>query len=233
MFLSHEPSTPDRNLYPLEIIIFPVLIPLVRTCLIALTFSGLPQSNPAAPRPATPAAGQETEHGVEGNLATILQSGSTNTRSYKVVIHNDGSATAEISGAPAIRKSEPATSQQFPPGTINTRIMRRLLAEIGDVGKIPTGGCAKSASFGTRTQITYAGKTRRPAMRPAAGIGRGRGAPASFERVEQIRADNLESTENQQQAHQLNPVSSAPESSSRQLTRLLRQWHLLDQYGRR
>jgi hypothetical protein len=37
--------------------------------------------------------------------------------------------------------------------------MRRLLAEIGDVGKIPTGGCAKSASFGTRTQITYAGKT--------------------------------------------------------------------------
>jgi len=142
-----------------------VLIPLVRTCLIAVTFAGLSQSNPAAPRPVTPdgqampAAGQETEHGVEGNLATILQSGSTNTRSYKVVIRNDGSATAEISGAPAIRKSEPATSQQFPAGTINTKIMRRLLAEIGDVGKIPTGGCAKSASFGTRTQITYAGKT--------------------------------------------------------------------------
>ena len=142
-----------------------MLIPLVRTCLIALTFAGLSLSNPAAPRPVTPdgqampAAGQETEHGVEGNLATILQSGSTNTRSYKVVIHNDGSATAEISDAPAIRKSEPATSQQFPPGTINTKIMRRLLAEIGDVGKIPTGGCAKSASFGTRTQITYASKT--------------------------------------------------------------------------
>ena len=142
-----------------------MLIPLVRTCLIALAFAGLSQSNPVAPRPVTPdgqampAAGQETEHGVEGNLATILQSGSTNTRSYKVVIHNDGSATAEISGAPAIRKSEPATSQQFPPGTINTKIMRRLLAEIGDVGKIPTWGCAKSASFGTRTQIAYAGKT--------------------------------------------------------------------------
>jgi hypothetical protein len=153
------------HLYLLEAIIFPVLIPLVRTCLIALTFAGLPQSNPATPRPvtpdgqATPAAGQETEHGVEGNLATILQSGSTNTRGYKVVIHNDGSATAEISGAPAIRKSEPARSQQFPPGTINTKTLRRLLAEIGDVGKIPTGGCAKSASFGTRTEITYAGKT--------------------------------------------------------------------------
>jgi len=142
-----------------------VLIPLVRTCLIALTFAVLPQSNPAAPGPvtpdgqATPVAGQETEHGVEGNLATILQSGSTNTRAYKVVIHNDGSATADISGAPVIQKSEPARSQQFPPGTINTKTLRRLLAEIGDVGKIPTGSCAKSASFGTRTQITYAGKT--------------------------------------------------------------------------
>jgi hypothetical protein len=144
---------------------FPVLIGLVRTCLIVLTFAGLPQRNPAAPQPvtpdgqATPAAGRETKHDVEGNLATILQSGSTNTRAYKVVIHHDGSATAEISGATSIRKSEPARSQQFPPGTINTKTLRRLLAEIGDVSKIPTGGCTKSASFGTRTQITYAGKT--------------------------------------------------------------------------
>ena len=35
---------------------------------------------------------------VEGILATITQSRSTNTRGYKVVIHDDGSATAEISG---------------------------------------------------------------------------------------------------------------------------------------
>src|SRR5580658_5113575 len=33
------------------------------------------------------------------------------------------------------------------------------IAEIGDVSKIPTGGCAKSASFGTHTQITYGSKT--------------------------------------------------------------------------
>lgn len=161
--MNHEPQT--ATLYLLEGTTLPVLISLVQTWLIALTFAGLPQSNPAAPRPvspdgpATPVARQKTDHGVEGNLATILQSGSTNTRAYKVVIHNDGSATAEISGAPAIGKSEPARSQRFPPGTINTKTLRHLLAEIGDVGKIPTGGCAKSASFGTRTQITYAGKT--------------------------------------------------------------------------
>jgi hypothetical protein len=30
---------------------------------------------------------------------------------------------------------------------------------IGDVNRIPTGACAKSVSFGTRTQINYASKT--------------------------------------------------------------------------
>ena len=99
------------------------------------------------------------KHGVEENLATIIRSGSTNTRAYEVVIHNDGSATAEIGGASFAFRIEPPRSQQFPPGTIDTRTLLRLLAQIGDVSKIPTGGCAKSVSFGTRTQITYMGKT--------------------------------------------------------------------------
>jgi hypothetical protein len=38
-------------------------------------------------------------------------------------------------------------------------MLRRLLTEIGDVSRIPTGSCAKSVSFGTRTQINYAAKT--------------------------------------------------------------------------
>jgi hypothetical protein len=75
------------------------------------------------------------------------------------VIHHDGSATAEISGATSLRKSEPERSQQFHPGTINTKILRHLLAEVGDVSKIETGACPKSVSLGTRTQIMYAGKT--------------------------------------------------------------------------
>jgi hypothetical protein len=37
--------------------------------------------------------------------------------------------------------------------------LRRLLTGIGDVSRIPTGVCPKSVSFGTRTQIEYAGKT--------------------------------------------------------------------------
>ncbi len=103
--------------------------------------------------------GTSAQQGVEGILATIIQSRSTNTRAYKVVIHNDGSATAEISGASSYLRIEPPRSQQFPPGTIDTKTLRRLLTEIGDVSRIPTGSCPKSVSFGTRTQIEYAGKT--------------------------------------------------------------------------
>src|SRR4029077_17462459 len=83
----------------------------------------------------------------------------TNTRGYKVVIHNDGSTTAEIGAANYGFRTEPARSHPFLPGTIDTITLRRLLTEIGDVSKIPTGSCAKSASFGTRTQIIYASKT--------------------------------------------------------------------------
>jgi hypothetical protein len=144
---------------------FPVTVGSVRTFPCVLVVAGLLQSTlPSAPQTiapdgqATSETGQETNHGVEGILATILQSGSTNTRAYKVVIHHDGSATAETSGASSPQQLEQARSQQFPPGTIDTNSLRRLLREIGDVSKIPTRSCAKSVSFGTRTQIRCAGK---------------------------------------------------------------------------
>src|SRR6266852_2809432 len=134
------------------------VIPLV------LAFAGLLPSNPVAAQQAiapendqaTATAEQEIKQGVEGILATITQSRSTNTRGYKVVIHNDGSATAEIGGASLALRTEPSRSQQFPPGAIDTKTLRHLLTEIGDVSRIPTGGCPKSVSFGTRIQITYA-----------------------------------------------------------------------------
>jgi hypothetical protein len=133
---------------------------------LVLAFAGLLPNNPAAARQgipenpqATATTEQKTKQGVEDILATITQSRSTNTRGYAVVIHNDGSATAEIGDAGIGLRAEPSRSQQFPSGTVDTKALRRLLTDIGDVSKIPTGGCAKSASFGTRTQITYAGKT--------------------------------------------------------------------------
>jgi hypothetical protein len=138
---------------------FLLSVPLV------LVFAGsLPSNLVAAQQAITPESHQATataeqETGINGILATITQSRSTNTLGYKVVIRNDGSATAEIGDASSAPRTEPSRSQQFPPGAIDAKTLRRLLTEIGDVSKIPTGGCAKSVSFGTRTQITYAGKT--------------------------------------------------------------------------
>jgi hypothetical protein len=144
--------------------ISPLLLPVLP---LVLAFAGLLPSHPATARQTitpednrvTETTKKEMKQGVEGILATITQSRSTNTREYKVVIYNDGSATAEIGGASFGLRTQPSRSQQFPPGTIDTKMLRRLLTAVGNVSRIPTGACAKSASFGTRTQISYAGKT--------------------------------------------------------------------------
>jgi hypothetical protein len=120
---------------------------------------GAQQAIRSEDRQPTPTTKQEMKQGVESILAVLTQSGSTNSRGYKVVIHNDGSATAEIGGTSFAFRTEPSRSQQFPSRTIDTKTLRRLLTQIGDVSRIPIGSCAKSVSFGTRTQITYASKT--------------------------------------------------------------------------
>lgn len=124
-----------------------------------IVLAGLPHGSPGAGAQAnasenkTTEAQQRGEQGAEGGLATIIQSGSTNALPYKVIIRDDGSATAEIGVTSSPRL------QQFPPGTIETQALLGLLRRIGDVSKIPTGHCPKSVSFGTRTEISYAGKT--------------------------------------------------------------------------
>jgi hypothetical protein len=129
-----------------------VLVPPL--LLFILAVAGPFPSNPAFAR--QPVAPQNSANRI---LATISQSGSTNSLGFKVVIRDDGSAAAEIAGTGAAPHPEPSRSQQFPAGTIDAATLQRLLTEVGDVGKIPTGTCPKSVSFGTRTQITYAGKT--------------------------------------------------------------------------
>ncbi len=150
---------------------FLVLTGSVRFFMLVVALAGLTQGNScAAKRIALPESERQAvtqQHSsasaqgrnTEGDLASIIQSGSTNTRPYKVVIHTDGSATAEIGGTSSAVRIEPPRLQQFPPGTVDTKTLLRLLTEIADVSKIPTRNCAKSVSFGTRTEISYAGKT--------------------------------------------------------------------------
>jgi len=147
---------------------------VVRTFWLALAFAGLLPSNPANAQQAT-ATGSQTaapapspsavKRSATDYLATIIQSSSTNTRGYKLVIHKDGSAVAEINGTTmGLRVGQgqelgQARPQHFAAGTIDAKTLRRLLRKVGDVSKIPTGGCPKSVSFGTRTQVEYLRKT--------------------------------------------------------------------------
>jgi hypothetical protein len=120
--------------------------------------------------PATTKTGQGKNPDAENILTVISKSRSTNSPAYRVVVRNDGSATAEIGGANVAASSEPAQLRTFTAGSIDSQTLRRLLTELGDVSAIPTGHCPKSVSFGTTTQVTYEGKTsgdlecvRRPA----------------------------------------------------------------------
>jgi hypothetical protein len=145
--------------------IFPLILALAG---LNCARAGRAQESAPPPSQATPVKPEvpsdETTPTAKNVLTTILQSGSTNSRGYRVVIRTDGSATVEL-GSPRGRLNinrEDSTQekpQEFPPRSVDAKALHHLLEEIGDVSKIPTGGCAKSVSFGTRTQIVYAGKT--------------------------------------------------------------------------
>jgi hypothetical protein len=122
------------------------------------TLSQSPETQPAENQP-KPAIAPRVNRNGRTTLATIVQSPSTNTRGYKVEIYSDGSAKVEAGPSRLALRSEPAQPENLPAATIDAKALRRLLRKIGDVSKIPIGPCAKSTSFGTRTQITYARKT--------------------------------------------------------------------------
>lgn len=82
-------------------------------------------------------------------LATITNSGSTNTLPYTLDVYDDGSVTAAVKGKSQVR---------FLPGTADAQQLTSLLKAVGDVSVLSGGKCARSVSFGTITQITYKGK---------------------------------------------------------------------------
>jgi hypothetical protein len=119
--------------------------------------------------PTTNSNTQHSENGAApGNvLATITNSGSTNTQGFTLTIYNDGSGSLIYQQREG--RSFPAnTDKHFPAGTFNAQQLATLLKEVGDVSTLPQGGCMKSASFGTRTTITYNGKTSSDLSCPSA-----------------------------------------------------------------
>jgi len=143
-----------------------MLATLITVFSLLLLQAGSPQQSPngagqpSASASQTASAPQRKKPRSARYFATIIQSGSTNSRPYKVFIHSDGSATVQLEGSSSALHPEavPPREQHIAAGTIDAKTLRQLLKEVADVSKIPIGFCAKSVSFGTRTQISYAGK---------------------------------------------------------------------------
>jgi hypothetical protein len=139
---------------------------MVRAYLAVLMITGLLQIPAASQQVAPPANSatqtQDSAAGTQqttGEIATIIQSRSTNTPGFRLMIHDDGSATEESTNfGPNHPSKTLAQVHRYSPGTIDVQTLRHLLTRIGDVSRIPTGFCPKSVSFGTRTQISYQGK---------------------------------------------------------------------------
>ena len=91
-------------------------------------------------------------------LATIRNSGSTNTPGWTLAINTDGSGaiTYDQTRRTGFGHYE---NKAFTAGTFDSEQLETLLAQIGDVSTIPNRGCIKSVSFGSTTTITYQGKT--------------------------------------------------------------------------
>ncbi len=84
--------------------------------------------------------------------AIIVNSGSTNSYGYSIVVWSDGNATATLQ----VRGAAPGTSKAF---TIPAATAARFFSDLAAArkGNATTGPCMKSASFGTSTHITWQG----------------------------------------------------------------------------
>ena len=81
--------------------------------------------------------------------AVIHNSGSTNTTGYTILVHPD--ATAEL-----VQNGTAATK---PIGKAQAASLFEKLKAAGPLDELATGRCMRSASFGTITTISYAGRT--------------------------------------------------------------------------
>jgi hypothetical protein len=91
-------------------------------------------------------------------LATIRNSGSTNTPGWTLTINKDGSGTITYDHTRRGRFGH-YEDKTFAAGTFASSQLEAILTQIGNVSSIPDHGCPKSASFGSTTTITYQGKT--------------------------------------------------------------------------
>ena len=101
----------------------------------------MPSATPSVTPSATPTAAQSS--------AVIKDSGSTNTFGYTILLQSGGSATYSTGNGLGSGKVDEALAQK----------LFNDLAAAGALSGLAAGQCAKSASFGTTTTISFDGQT--------------------------------------------------------------------------
>jgi hypothetical protein len=91
---------------------------------------------------------------VSPDSAKIVDSGSTNTSGYTIVVQSDGSATVTVQQS-ATQSTAPK-SFTLPQATATRFFTDLAAAKTGNAVTVP---CMKSASFGTTLRITWQGWT--------------------------------------------------------------------------
>lgn len=100
------------------------------------------------------------------HAAVIVDSGSTNTPGYRLVIQASGSAGWSVSR----RRNSPACSRNTGKLTsLLTQKFFRDLQTLMPLSKLTVSPCAKSASFGSTLHVTYEGSTSPDLSCPAGG----------------------------------------------------------------
>jgi hypothetical protein len=115
--------------------------------LVAVVGAGPLAAQGQTPTPPPPAEASAPATPVP-NVATILNTGSTNTASYTITIDRQGKATVSVNGATPVS------------ATVAKKLADKLFADIAAtpaLQSIANRGCMKSASFGTSTLLQYGG----------------------------------------------------------------------------
>jgi len=107
-------------------------------------------------------AGQSSDRRAprDRGFATIVDSGSTNTNGFRILVEPSGKtqSTAATRGPQTPAAASPVASA----GTVPPAVARRLYSDLDaawPLSSLPAEHCLKSASFGTRLTIEFAGQT--------------------------------------------------------------------------
>jgi hypothetical protein len=94
--------------------------------------------------------------------AEVMNTGSTNSPAYRIVISSSGHANYTVTGRRGVRGPSAANSSKATAVTLPASLTKKFFKDLGaamPLSAMPAGQCAKSVSFGSSTYVIYRGET--------------------------------------------------------------------------